>query len=672
MKSHLLLIFVLLLSNWFVVPAQAQSLTGPGNSLFFQGGTGYIDGGTDNRGITSRVTAEAWVKTTNTSYMWMTGKYLNSNSEEKGFFLYMIGGRAGFDGRVSEGQYMTSGVSTTIVSDGRWHHLAGVFGDGDWKIYVDGVLENSRSYPVNSPNLTTSTSLTLGNYLYNDDQYYYGELDEVRVWRTSRTETEIRDNMCRKFLFAPADLVAYYRFDQTSGLTALDQGSVSTNGSLLNFTGGTNPWRVSGAPVGDNSASAYQAGSASTLRARLATATGDSAIAATLTPATRGVQLYAVNSAPIISPGAGAAATYVGVFTTGTASAYTVRIRPQDGLSCKRLAERPSNELTWQAALTTNTATSLVRTNATDRGEYISLPGGISPRVIISGDSLICTNSQTLLTAAAPDATSYRWSTGATTPILVVTQPGTYTVTAQFVGGCSSNARRTVQVLPVPAVLITGDSLLCPGRGTTLTATAPGATGVRWNTGATTPTLVVVAPGVYTALLTYGSGCTTLAARRTVRAQAGSPSFTLGADTTICEGEALLLRGPAGQGLRYQWSDGSSNRELQVQDAGRYTLRVSTGCDEHSAVRAVAVQSCLVIPNIITANGDARNDLFEISGLTGPGWQLDVFSRWGKTVLHTDNYANNWGADAAPGMYYVLLQRPTTGYRYKGWVEVIR
>ena len=49
-----------------------------------------------------------------------------------------------------------------------------------------------------------------------------------------------------------------------------------------------------------------------------------------------------------------------------------------------------------------------------------------------------------------------------------------------------------------------------------------------------------------------------------------------------------------------------------------------------------------------------------------------MFNRWGRSVFQTANYHNDWGADAAPGLYYVLLRRPATGYQYKGWVEVLR
>lgn len=49
-----------------------------------------------------------------------------------------------------------------------------------------------------------------------------------------------------------------------------------------------------------------------------------------------------------------------------------------------------------------------------------------------------------------------------------------------------------------------------------------------------------------------------------------------------------------------------------------------------------------------------------------------MYDRWGRTVLHTDSYRNDWGTDATPGIYYVLLQRASTGDRHKGWVEVVR
>ena len=296
---------------------------------------------------------------------------------------------------------------------------------------------------------------------------------------------------------------------------------------------------------------------------------------------------------------------------------------------------------------------------------------GLAPA--ITGDSVLCTGARTTLTVSVASPGTYLWNTGATTAGLGNVGPGTYTVTVTTATGCSGTARRTVRVAPVPTLAITGDSLLCPGASTVLTAAAGGATAYRWSTGATTAALTVSQPGSYTVTATYGVGCTTTA-RRQVRLNLATvaPAFGLGADTTLCDGDQVVLRGPAGPGLRYQWSDGSTNQQLAVQTAGRYTLRVLAGCGEQTAARTVALRSCLVVPNVVTANADGRNDRFAIQALRGEGWSLDVYNRWGRTVYQTANYHNDWGAGAAAGMYYVLLRRPATGFQYKGWVEVLR
>jgi hypothetical protein len=79
----------------------------------------------------------------------------------------------------------------------------------------------------------------------------------------------------------------------------------------------------------------------------------------------------------------------------------------------------------------------------------------------------------------------------------------------------------------------------------------------------------------------------------------------------------------------------------------------------------------LVIPNIITLNDDRLNDRFRIAGLTGV-WTLQVYNRWGDQVFSTDSYGNDWGGEAAAGVYYYLLRQPATAATYTGWLEVTR
>jgi hypothetical protein len=667
---------VLLALLWLagsVLTTRAQTMPGSGNALSFNGYSSYLNCGTSNRGITSQVAVEAWIKTSSSAYQWIVGKYYNSLLEEKGYHLVILGGNAYFNGRIGVGQYMSSGASAARIDDGKWHHLAGVCNFSTWQIYVDGVLENTGTYSALQSNLTTSTSLVIGCYDVQSGQYFDGDLDEVRVWRTARSAAEIRDNMCRKFATAPAALVAYYRLDQNSGLVAVDNGSAPANGSLVNITA-TN-WHLSGAPLGDASAYLYPSAWGPGSRVAVGSAvSGDSAIVSNVSAQARGVHVYTVNSAPSTAPPGPAFASYFGVFTTGTATnTYTFRYRPITGPTCRNVFIRPSNEMAWTLPpQLPATATSLLVQNAQYRGEYFLTLGTAAPASIV-GDSVLCAGSSTTLTVVASSGATFRWSTGATTAAIYNVLPGTYSATVTYGSGCARVVRRTVRGLAAPSIAITGDSVVCAGYTTTLTAAAAGAIAYRWSTGATAATAFITQPGTYTVAVTYGSGCA-VSARRTVRLNAvGAPiAFTLGADTTLCEGDQVLLQGPAGAAYRYQWSDGSTSRQLLAQGAGRYTLRVSTACGEQSASRTVAVASCLKVPNIVTANGDQHNDRFAVQGLRGEGWMLEVYNRWGRAVFQTANYHNEWGAGAAPGVYYVLLRRPATGFVYKGWLEVMR
>ena len=195
-------------------PVNAQSLPGSGNSLTFNGFSSYVNCGTADRGIVSNLTVEAWIKTTSSAGQFAVTKYSNSLFSDSGFEFGTTGGRAGIFGRAGVGMYLSSGLSSTLVNDGRWHHLAGQVADNVWRIYVDGELENSTTYPYSAGDLRTPEVMTIGTYTYLTNFYFTGDIDEVRVWRTARTQAEIRATMCKKFAAAPLDLVAYYRFDE--------------------------------------------------------------------------------------------------------------------------------------------------------------------------------------------------------------------------------------------------------------------------------------------------------------------------------------------------------------------------------------------------------------------------------------------------------------------------
>jgi gliding motility-associated-like protein len=292
----------------------------------------------------------------------------------------------------------------------------------------------------------------------------------------------------------------------------------------------------------------------------------------------------------------------------------------------------------------------------------------------VLGAAPLCSGNQLTLTTShnsATPAVAYQWNTGATTPTLVVTQPGTYSVTVTFASGLKLTSQQ--QVVPFTTALrITGETLLCPSSpSVALQAQDPAATSFRWSTGAATPSISVTQPGTYSVSASYPGGCTATSTHIVTTASALHP-FTLGSDTTLCEGQTLLLVAPAHTPATatYRWSDGSTGPTLLVQRPGTYSLRVTNACQTITASRLVSATSCLTIPNVITPNNDRHNDFWVVQGLVGQ-WSLTLYNRWGRTIYSTDSYQNNWGSGAVSGVYYYQLRQPSTGATYKGWLQVL-
>lgn len=81
--------------------------------------------------------------------------------------------------------------------------------------------------------------------------------------------------------------------------------------------------------------------------------------------------------------------------------------------------------------------------------------------------------------------------------------------------------------------------------------------------------------------------------------------------------------------------------------------------------------------NIITPNGDGKNDVFSIKGLDKyPGSKLSIYDRAGRKVYSATDYKNNWNAivDGKPlneDTYYFVLDLGGNWALIKGFISVI-
>jgi len=175
-----------------------------------------------------------------------------------------------------------------------------------------------------------------------------------------------------------------------------------------------------------------------------------------------------------------------------------------------------------------------------------------SPTVSVLSSS-VCSGQIATITASG--ASVYNWSTGANTNSISVSPTSTtiYTVTGS-IGTCTSQAISTVSVIPSYSISVSGNTLICSGQTTTLTAN--GAPFYSWSNGATTSSLVVT-PNVNTTYNASASGSLCANTSAITVSVIPMPTITVSSNTSICQGNGSATLTVNGANS-YTWINSSS------------------------------------------------------------------------------------------------------------------
>ncbi|RAJ05398.1 gliding motility-associated-like protein [Chitinophaga skermanii] len=110
----------------------------------------------------------------------------------------------------------------------------------------------------------------------------------------------------------------------------------------------------------------------------------------------------------------------------------------------------------------------------------------------------------------------------------------------------------------------------------------------------------------------------------------------------------------------------------------RITMEMPSGCVTTDSLQVrVLGNDDIYIPNVISPNGDGKNDRWVIVGLERyPNSHVSIYNRWGNQVYENKSYDNSWTGDGLleSTYYYVLKLRLQTGEIkiYKGYIQLIR
>jgi hypothetical protein len=201
-----------------------QTLPGGNVALDFDGSNDEIYTNTYSS-ATSSLTIEAWIYPRATNYRRIISNYKGTS----------FGGQFAFDtyNATNNGRglrfFAISATSVThsvtianVLTLNTWNHVAGTFDNGVMKLYVNGTAVATSTAPF------TSLPANINEVTIGEDpsivvsEFFNGMMDDVRIWTTARTASEISTNMNNCLVGNEAGLKNYWKLFENSGTGVLD------------------------------------------------------------------------------------------------------------------------------------------------------------------------------------------------------------------------------------------------------------------------------------------------------------------------------------------------------------------------------------------------------------------------------------------------------------------
>lgn len=271
---------------------------------------------------------------------------------------------------------------------------------------------------------------------------------------------------------------------------------------------------------------------------------------------------------------------------------------------------------------------------------------------------------------------------------------GDHTIIVTDAVGCSVTATINVGLTNLPVIndngLLVVDATCGNANGSIsgLSITGSGPYTYVWmGTASTTLDIFNLAAGNYSLTVTDALGCSSTPYATVVNG-AGVPNadFTYTSGVIVPGSTVDFNDASIGTAINsWEWSINSDvpfatsqNTSFLFANEGEYTvtlvIETAEGCID-SITKLITIYGEIIIPNVITVNGDQTNDVFDIINLK-PNTTLIIQNRWGNVVFATEDYLNNWkgtdqlGNKLVEGTYFYQIIT-VEGNTWKGFVQLI-
>jgi len=330
----------------------------------------------------------------------------------------------------------------------------------------------------------------------------------------------------------------------------------------------------------------------------------------------------------------------------------------------------PNEKYTWSNGATTssisvqnsgNYAVTVTFGNTCTVIDTIKVTKGADITSLLMPDTTLCNlNSFTLQSSVQDNSAQYLWSTGATTKEIMVSNTNKYSLTLTK-DGCAFQDSLVLTFDQVIPFNLGADINSCQGTNITLNVQGNYPI-VRWQNGSTIPSQNITSSGIYFA----EAGTNSCKVKDTITVTIFPiPTFHLGKDTTICQGENIVLSPGIVEGA-VVWNDATTTPNYTVTLSGTYAANVTkNGCSFTDSI--VVIVQPLPILNIGNDTTLCNNETLTLNaGTVGTTvWQngstLSTFGVNNTGLYYATKTIQGCSKSDTINISYIQLAKPNLG-----------
>ena len=173
--------------------------------------------------LTNNYTLEAWIFSE--SFSWLAGIISKYQTNAANGYILRLTSQSPYSGI----GFDEKNTSTGVLNANQWHHIAAVNNNGQRKLYINGILTTISGSPLNVT--SNSDPIRLGSDY--SSRFFDGRIDEVRIWNIAREQNDITNTMDSTLNGTEDGLVAYYNFNEGSGIILNDLTGNGHNGTVV-------------------------------------------------------------------------------------------------------------------------------------------------------------------------------------------------------------------------------------------------------------------------------------------------------------------------------------------------------------------------------------------------------------------------------------------------------